>query len=146
MATRKKRQEVNRQGLLSGPSRKIVTFNNPATPVEVSRAQNLLILSAIALAGNQTTAYTCPKGRRARLVFFQHFATAGCASQLMAFRGGLTRQITYNNRAGLATDANLVSSFDYETAVTITEGEYFYIDAALAGSARCNLHVVEEST
>jgi hypothetical protein len=142
MATQKKRQLVDRVGLLSGPSRKQVTFDNPANPIEISRAQNLLFRNAVALAGNQTIAYTCPTGRRARLVFFNHYASAGCASQLLI--GSPTSQITYNNRAGLATDANIFSSFDYQTAPTIEAGQYFYIDAAVAGNARCNLHIVEE--
>jgi hypothetical protein len=144
MATRKKQQRINRIGLLSGPSRKQVTFENPATPVEISRAQNLLFKNAAAAATSQTTVYTCPQGKRARIVFFNHYASAGCASQLLISSISGTKQIMYNHRARLATDANVFSSFDYQTAPTIFENEYVYIDAALAGSSRCNLHIVEE--
>lgn len=142
MVTRKKQQQT-RAGLLN-PSRKKVDWQSPRTG-DYSRAERRTSqnFAGTATAGNTTILYTCPAGKRAKLINYQHRLDANSAGNLEVANVAIS---SLNTQATATTGQVSFIFLGYEAGIDISSQQTVKVNCAggSAGSSVATVIIVEE--
>lgn len=142
--TRKNSQKApSRKGLLGGASRKQADVFSPKTGSYIKQPEYRLVrtFSGSPAAGTTTTLYTCPAGRKAKLMyyFFQLFNNSSGGIGVGTV-GLISATVVAND---VITNTNF---FGYETGINISSGETVTVSLSVgsAGNVYASVVICEE--